>query len=202
MLQRKPVILTVDDTPDILELFTRLIVAADYTAISAANGKEAMEALERCHINLALLDMNLPDTNGLELAEIMLEQNIPFLILTADASQSTVKRALNLKALNYLVKPVSRQDFHAAINSALNVSKEIRHQRRIQEEIKPQSNAKTFINQAIGILIERHRLTSAGAAMQFINNKATTAQRDAEDIAKEMVEDVLKLNQKGAKLLG
>lgn len=201
MLQRKPVILTVDDTPDILELFTRLIVAADYTAIGAANGKEAMEALERCHINLALLDMNLPDTNGLELAEIMLEQNIPFLILTADASQSTVKRALNLKALNYLVKPVLRQDFHAAINNALNVSKESRHQRRIQEEIKPQSNAKKFINQAIGILIERHRLTSAGAAMQFINNKAITAQRDAEDIAKEMVEDVLKLNQKGAKLL-
>lgn len=201
MLQRKPVILTVDDTPDILELFTRLIVAADYTAIGAANGKEAMEALESCHINLALLDMNLPDTNGLELAEIMLEQNIPFLILTADASQSTVKRALNLKALNYLVKPVLRQDFHAAINNALNVSKESRHQRRIQEEIKPQSNAKKFINQAIGILIERHRLTSAGAAMQFINNKATTAQRDAEDIAKEMVEDVLKLNQKGAKLL-
>ncbi len=199
MLQRKPVILTVDDTPDILELFTRLIVAADYTAIGAASGKEAMEALERCHINLALLDMNLPDTNGLELAEIMSEHNIPFLILTADASLSTVKRALSLKALNYLVKPVSRHDFHAAINSALKASKENLHQRRTQDEVKPLGNAKIIINQAIGILIERHRLTTAGAAMQFINNKATAAQRDIEEIAKEVIEDALKLNRRGAK---
>lgn len=199
MLQRKPVILTVDDTPDILELFTRLIVAADYTAIGAASGKEAMEALERCHINLALLDMNLPDTNGLELAEIMSEHNIPFLILTADASLSTVKRALSLKALNYLVKPVSRHDFHAAINSALKTPKENLPQRRTQDEVKSLGNAKIIINQAIGILIERHRLTTAGAAMQFINNKATAAQRDIEEIAKEVIEDALKLNRRGAK---
>jgi len=89
----------------------------------AVNGKEALDYMENNPVDLVLSDLQMPVMSGLELLKTVKEnsklKDIPFLVLTADSDPEKNQEALNLGALDYIVKPSSPDDLHLKIRKFL-----------------------------------------------------------------------------------
>jgi DNA-binding response OmpR family regulator len=100
-------ILVVEDELDILENNRKAFEDAGFTALTAANVAQAMERLSTHSPDAIVLDIMLPDGNGLDLLRELREagNKIPVIMLTAWGKSSDISRGLNLGANDYLSKP-------------------------------------------------------------------------------------------------
>jgi DNA-binding response OmpR family regulator len=100
-------ILLVEDDPEISKLLNLHFSSQAYNLIAAANGKDAMEEVLKNSFNLIILDITLPDTNGMELCKVFRKNNanIPIMMLTSHGEESNKVLALELGADDYVTKP-------------------------------------------------------------------------------------------------
>jgi CheY-like chemotaxis protein len=104
-----PTVMVVDDAPLTRSTLKRLLVREGYDAVTASGGGEALDKLEHQQPpDLILLDVHMPDLDGLELLE-RLHANpqwraLPVVMLSAESDAHTVHRANQLGAKAYLVK--------------------------------------------------------------------------------------------------
>ena len=101
-------ILLVDDDKSILRILTRILQKQGYTVHTAETGREAEDMISNQSYDLALIDVKLPDTDGVDLLPKMqvARPNMIKIILTGFASMDNGIKALNAGADAYLVKPV------------------------------------------------------------------------------------------------
>jgi two-component system response regulator HydG len=107
-MEKQKNILLVDDDKSILRILTRILQKQGYNIHTAETGREAEEKINSQSYDLALIDVKLPDTDGLDLLQ-KLHAIRPYMIkiiLTGFASMDNGIKALNLGADAYLVKPV------------------------------------------------------------------------------------------------
>jgi DNA-binding response OmpR family regulator len=107
-------ILSVDDEPDVTALVRFHFSKAGYEVLTAASGREAIETIRCRHPDLVLVDLMLPDIDGLGLCEII-RQNaataaVPIVILTAWVTAEARRAGLELGASDYITKPFSPRD--------------------------------------------------------------------------------------------
>jgi DNA-binding NtrC family response regulator len=109
MKTKKYRILIVDDDESIIEVFAAALSQAGYEVSSAKNGKEAVEMSDKNNYHLALIDLRLPDTEGIQLLEAFRRSNpnMKRLIVTGFPTVSNTIEALNKRADGYLLKPVN-----------------------------------------------------------------------------------------------
>lgn len=116
-------ILIVDDEEHIVELLKYNIEAEGYETITASNGAEALEKVEKEKPDLILLDLMLPVINGIEVAkEIKSKSNlsdISIIMLTAKSEEDDKIKGLNLGADDYITKPFSVKELLARVNAVL-----------------------------------------------------------------------------------
>ena len=100
-------ILVVDDDPDILQLLQDRLHTYGYQVDSADGGGAALEALRTGTFDGMLLDIGMPDLDGLEVLRQIRERNvsIPIIMVTASGSRERAARAVNMGAQAYLLKP-------------------------------------------------------------------------------------------------
>jgi DNA-binding response OmpR family regulator len=117
---RPPRVLVVEDDEDIAEVLQRSLRMEGYEVRTAADGKLALEHARSFTPDLVILDLGLPEIDGLEVARTLREgDDLPILILTArDAVESRVE-GLDAGADDYLVKPFERQELLARIRALL-----------------------------------------------------------------------------------
>ncbi len=100
-------ILVVDDEPVIRELLRSLLEKNGYQVSLAVNGQEGLNKIEIEEIDLILLDLNLPDSSGLETIKKFIEQmnnKVPIMVLTALNDDELGMKAIQLGAEDYLIK--------------------------------------------------------------------------------------------------
>ncbi len=118
-----PMVLTVDDEPDVTDLVRFHLVRAGYDVVTAASGREAIEVIRGCRPDLVLLDLMLPDIDGFAVCEILRRSAataaVPIIILSAWATQDSRLLGLELGALDYVPKPFSPKDLVARVNRLL-----------------------------------------------------------------------------------
>ena len=86
----------------------------------AYNGREALEVIDKNDIHLALLDIMMPEMDGIEaLAEIRKSRNIPVIFLTAKSEDTDKILGLNIGADDYIVKPFNPVELIARVKSQL-----------------------------------------------------------------------------------
>ena len=98
-------ILVVDDEMNLM--LTKRILEKEYNVLLAESGKEALLKMKGEKIDLILLDIAMPEMNGIETFERMKEisVDIPVIFLTASGYEDDVRSAIRLGAVNYLKKP-------------------------------------------------------------------------------------------------
>jgi two-component system KDP operon response regulator KdpE len=113
-------ILVVDDEPNILSTLAPLLRSRGYDVLTAMNGRTAVEAAERDKPDLIVLDLGLPDIDGVEVCRIVREtQSVPIVVLSARGREEDKVRALDTGADDYLTKPFGTEELLARIRVAL-----------------------------------------------------------------------------------
>jgi len=113
-------ILTVDDDPHIRELLRFYLQKAGYRSIEAADGKEALSLLEEEGVQLAIVDIMMPNMDGYQLCDrIRNEYDIPIMMLTAKREISDKEKAYIAGTDDYVVKPFEPEEILFRIKALL-----------------------------------------------------------------------------------
>ena len=113
-------VLLVDDEPKVCELIKAYLIKDDYDVIVAADGKAAIEQAQRHKPDLILLDLNLPELDGLEVCRTIRKQsNVPIIMLTARDEETDKIVGLELGADDYVTKPFSPRELAARVSAVL-----------------------------------------------------------------------------------
>jgi DNA-binding NtrC family response regulator len=106
-LAMRPQLLVVDDEPPVLRVIERLAAKAGYDVVTCANGSEALRALAHKPADLAMVDLRMPDVNGLDLLR-QIRLSVPsceVILMTGFAAVDSAVEAIKLGAREYLTKP-------------------------------------------------------------------------------------------------
>jgi two-component system, NtrC family, response regulator PilR len=120
----KPIVLIVDDEPDIRELLSITLSRMELEPRTASDVASAQKLLRAGHFDLCLTDMSLPDGNGLDLVE-WIQSNaptVPVAVITAHGNVESAVRALKLGAFDFVSKPLDLAGLRKLVSSAIRVS--------------------------------------------------------------------------------
>ncbi len=118
-MSRQITVLVIEDEPAIRRLLHTTIARAGYHVVEAGNGREALSALHIDKPDIALLDLGLPDRDGLELIGLIKSAGTAVVVVSArDATEQKVT-ALDLGADDYVTKPFDTEEVLARIRTAL-----------------------------------------------------------------------------------
>jgi two-component system KDP operon response regulator KdpE len=122
-------VLVIDDEPPIRKLLRMGLATQGYQVIDAPNAKIALEQMAK-KPDLVILDLGLPDIQGLDLLRALREKNeaVPIVVLSSRADENAKVHALDLGADDYVTKPFGLNELLARIRAA------IRHQLQTQGE--------------------------------------------------------------------
>ena len=109
-------ILVVEDDAPVRNLITTTLKAHDYKHIIAENGDEAIRQASTCNPDIVLLDLGLPDMDGVEIIKkIRTWSNMPIIVISARSEDSDKIEALDNGADDYLTKPFSVEELLARL---------------------------------------------------------------------------------------
>ena len=140
-MKKKSSILVVDDERGVRESFS-MVLKDDYHVLLAGTGQEATDIFKKNSVDLILLDILLPDTNGLELLEKFVETdpNTEIIMVTAVNEIQSAVQAIKLGAYEYIIKPFVVDDVLTVIRRALEkqtLVKEVTYLRNELERYHP-----------------------------------------------------------------
>ncbi len=114
------IVLAIDDEPLILRFLQYNLRLAGYEVYTAGSGGEGLNIMRSAPVDLVLLDLGLPDMDGLEaLRQLRRESEVPTIIITARDDEESMVAGLNLGADDYLTKPFSGRALQARIEAVL-----------------------------------------------------------------------------------
>ncbi len=140
-MKKKDTILVVDDENGVRQSFN-LVLKDEYNVLLAGTGREAIDILSKNSTDLILLDILLPDINGLDLLEKLVETdpNTEIIMVTAVNEIQTAVQAIKLGAYEYIIKPFVVDDVLTVIRRALekrSLVKEVTYLRNELERYHP-----------------------------------------------------------------
>ncbi len=117
---RKPVILVVDDEPQILRVMRASLPIRGYEVITASSGEEALNQIGKQLPDLIILDLAMPEVSGLDVCRRVREfSSVPMIVLSAKGSESDKVAALDLGADDYVTKPFGMDELLARVRAVL-----------------------------------------------------------------------------------
>ncbi len=126
-------ILICDDDPDIVAALKIYLTNEDYTLYTASTGREALDCIRQNNIDLVLMDIMMPEMDGIAATvKLREEYNIPVIFLTAKSELSDKVLGLNVGADDYVTKPFDPVEVQARVRSHL------RRYMRLGGQLKPE----------------------------------------------------------------
>lgn len=122
-------ILCIEDNPDNMTLLKRVLESRGYTLVEARNGLDGVAKAEAEDVKLVLLDINLPDIDGYEVAQRLRASSnpnvstIPIIAITANALKGDAEKALSAGCNLYMSKPINLQELWARVEALVSPKK-------------------------------------------------------------------------------
>ncbi len=149
-------ILIVDDEPSILATMAPLLRGRGYEVATATSGHAALDAVARAAPQLVILDLGLPDLDGVEVCRRLREgRTLPILVLSARGAERDKVAALDAGADDYVTKPFGSEELLARVRAALR-----------RTETGP-LRAGSLVRGDIAIDVDRHRVTRGGDELRL-----------------------------------
>ncbi|MHB8376492.1 MAG: response regulator transcription factor [Dehalococcoidia bacterium] len=118
-----PTVLMVDDDPGVLGAMSEMLELEGYAVRTCVNGREAIQCFETLHPSVVILDMRMPELDGLATCRMVrAKSDVPILMLTALDDEWDAAHALESGADDYIRKPVGACEFVARVRAALRRS--------------------------------------------------------------------------------
>lgn len=156
----KASILLIEDDPNITDFMEVVLDQERYQLTIARTGMEALTAFQTTSIDLVLLDLGLPDIDGIDLLKILRKRlHLPIIIISARSNEEEKVKALDLGADDYVTKPFGTNELLARIRTAL------RHQNVQTEAIS------VIENKALNIDFEKQLVYKDGREIHLTKNE-------------------------------
>lgn len=124
-------ILVVEDDQHTAKLISAILRAENYTVFNACNGKEALEVMDREHIDLVVLDIMMPVMDGYEFTKLVREtdNNLPILMVSAKQLPEDRKKGFIVGTDDYITKPIDEEEMLLRIKALLRRAQIVSEQR-------------------------------------------------------------------------
>jgi signal transduction histidine kinase len=157
-----PSLLVADDEPDMLR-FLKSQLSSHYRVIEAVDGQQAIEKASQFLPDIILLDMMMPEKDGLqacrEIRERTPTRSIPIILLTARADEDTKLTALSAGASDFLPKPFSTTELHVRIKNLVESSQ---YQRKLSKQNQILETTIEQLKETESQLVQSEKLASLG----------------------------------------
>jgi response regulator NasT len=181
-------ILIADDEPIIRMGLKSMLQEMGHRVTAAANGREALRMARRQHFDLAILDIKMPYTDGLQAAETLARTApLPIVLLTAFSERDLVEEASDLPIHGYLVKPVQAGQLSAAISVARKRFEEAQAGRARAQELAQKLEERKVVDRAKGKLMDAG--LSEEDAYRTMQRLARKMQRSMGQVARQILEE-------------
>ena len=191
----KAQVLLADDDRVIRVTLARNLRQFGFDVIEARNGKEAVEIGCEKKPNLAIMDFQMPDMNGVEAAKLLMDKaEVSCIFLSAYSHEELVEQAAQAGALGYLVKPIDVQHVIPTIESAIQRAEEIRQLKNTESQLNTALEQGREVSIAIGILMARHNISS-DHAFEMLRTESRNHRKKMSLIASELVRSIDNINR-------
>ena len=156
----RPQLLVVDDEVPVLKVIERLAARVGYDVVTCASGTEALEALVRKPADLAMVDLRMPDVNGLDLLR-QIRSSVPsceVMLMTGYAAVDSAVEAIKLGAREYMTKPF---DFDRLRQILVDIRSELERRANVVALEGPKSARRSSSSTACWDAARRCRRSSA-----------------------------------------
>lgn len=157
-MSQQHLVLVVEDDSAMRDVNCKVVESLGYEYTSASNCETATQKGLEESICCAILDLTLPDGNGMSLIPTLLETNpcCTFIILTGDSQTSTITDAIHEGVSDFLLKPVTLDALRKAINRALHMHEIVSERNRLHEELlQERESLRENVQEAVGQLQEQ-----------------------------------------------
>ncbi len=143
-----PTILLADDDPVIIKYLSTLLARHDYQYLTARNGAEAIERAKSNRPDLILLDVMMPEMDGLEVCKKLRSdsstQHIPIIVITGSMDRELKVKGLSAGANDFLTKPLDRSELMVRVKNLLRLKEFEDFLRNYNELLKGEVKEKTW----------------------------------------------------------
>jgi two-component system, sensor histidine kinase and response regulator len=161
-MTERPSILAIDDEPNNFDVIQTLLGTEAYTFNYASSGQRALNRLDRFHPDLILLDVMMPDLDGIEVCRRIRAlpkwRSIPIILVTALTDRAELARCMSTGADDFLIKPIDRLKLSARVSSILRLKLECDRlqlaNQKLELAAKAQSDRLAIVSHKLGVRLE------------------------------------------------
>lgn len=181
-------LLLADDEFLIAKNLARVLEDLGYTVIGpASSGEEAVELCREHQPHLALLDIRMNPMDGLDAAKIVFDaMQIPVIIFSAHSDETYIESGSRIGVFNYLLKPITREQLHAAITVSWSRYRAWAEQELQISKLWMRLEERKTIEQAKWLMVQ-HRGVSEPEAMRWLQTRARNTRKPLVDVARGVI---------------
>jgi len=186
-MERTRVVIADDESvirADLREMLTNL----NYLVVGeAGDGQSAVNTARELKPDVVIMDIKMPDLDGIEAAKILTQEQIaPVLLLTAYSQRDLVDRAKEAGVVGYLVKPFREQEILPAIEIALARFAEFRELKKETADLAETLETRKVVDRAKGILMDQQGMTEQ-EAFRKIQKTSMNSRKPMKEVAEAII---------------
>ena len=186
-MERTRVIIADDEAlirMDLREMLTNL----GYLVVGeVADGRSAVNQARELRPDVVVMDIKMPDMDGIEAAQVLTEERIaPTVLLSAYGQRELVDRAREAGVVAYLVKPYREEELAPAIEVALARFREFQTLQKQVDDLQAALETRKFVDRAKGILMDKQGLSEA-EAFRKIQKMSMDNRKPMKDVAEAII---------------
>ena len=181
--------IVVADNESIIRMDLRELLeeAGHYVVGEAVDGVKAVEQTRKHRPDLVIMDIKMPEMDGIAAAKIIANEKIaPVLLLTAFSQKEIVEKAKDSGVLAYLVKPVKEVNLFPAMEIAISRFQEFAELERELEDVKNSLETRKLLDRAKGILMDTHQLGES-EAFRRIQQYSMAKRKSIREVAEAII---------------